>query len=205
MSTEKKTSRVVRDLDVIVARWRAGVCLTELALEYGVAKATMRECILSRVPANEYGVIAERHKIEGMVRKRRAKLLTVRMWKHSSAAKGGRPQRRRFIKVGCDPTDRNKNWIPLSRWLWERERGPVPDGCYVGHIDGDPKNDSLENLCLRSRAEAARVAVSRCDGRKRAAKISRTRKATEAVRRRIIAARSGKLSAFGGQDAGEAA
>lgn len=37
----------------------------------------------------------------------------------------------------------------LHRAVWEKEHGPIPDGREIHHIDGNPLNNTLENLeCL---------------------------------------------------------
>ena len=40
-----------------------------------------------------------------------------------------------------------------SKWVWEREHGPIPDGFVVSPKDGDRGNSDLDNLYLRSRGE----------------------------------------------------
>jgi len=40
-------------------------------------------------------------------------------------------------------------FISLHRHVWERKNGPIPDGHHIHHIDGNKKNNSIENLeCL---------------------------------------------------------
>lgn len=53
----------------------------------------------------------------------------------------------RWIKVKDDgrPQDR---YIPYARYLWQREHGPVPAGCFVGHRDNNTMNDNPDNLVL---------------------------------------------------------
>ena len=34
----------------------------------------------------------------------------------------------------------------VHRAVWEAFNGPIPEGCDIDHIDGNPKNNSLENL-----------------------------------------------------------
>ena len=36
----------------------------------------------------------------------------------------------------------------LHRHVWEHYNGPIPDSCHVHHIDGDPGNNDISNLCL---------------------------------------------------------
>jgi hypothetical protein len=61
--------------------------------------------------------------------------------------------RSRFIKVRDDGPSQNR-YIPLARWLWERDHGPVPAGRFVAHADGDAMNDSLANLVLTTHRAA---------------------------------------------------
>lgn len=42
------------------------------------------------------------------------------------------------------------------RIIWQMFNGPVPNGKFVDHINGDRSNDRLENLRLASMAESAR-------------------------------------------------
>ncbi len=40
------------------------------------------------------------------------------------------------------------------RIIWEEHHGPIPDGHLIHHIDGNPRNNTLENLqCLKGRKE----------------------------------------------------
>ena len=39
------------------------------------------------------------------------------------------------------------------RTIWEEKNGPVPEGMVIYHIDGDKKNDALENLEIITRSE----------------------------------------------------
>ena len=55
--------------------------------------------------------------------------------------------KRRWIKVSDNgrPQDR---WIPLARYLYEREHGPIPPGCFIVHGNGDTLDDGPDNLLL---------------------------------------------------------
>lgn len=64
----------------------------------------------------------------------------------------------RFIKVAEPST-----WIAYARWLWERDRGPVPEGMQVLHRDGDSMNDDPQNLILGGHADRAFLFQSRSD------------------------------------------
>ena len=59
-------------------------------------------------------------------------------------AKGGHVE----IHVGLSRRERaNDQWIPLARFNWMAANGrDWPDGCRAMHIDGDPLNDSADNI-----------------------------------------------------------
>lgn len=48
-----------------------------------------------------------------------------------------------YIRV----TFRRKNLL-AHRIIWEMHNGPIPDGLFIDHIDGNPINNKLENLRL---------------------------------------------------------
>ena len=56
-----------------------------------------------------------------------------------------RKLRTRWIKLS------GRGWIPFARHLYERREGPIPEGYFVVHRDGDSLNDELDNLMLMSR------------------------------------------------------
>lgn len=47
----------------------------------------------------------------------------------------------------------NKRRGYLHRYIWEQARGPVPKGYVVHHIDHDPENNHIDNLCVMSQSE----------------------------------------------------
>lgn len=57
------------------------------------------------------------------------------------------------IKVRMDGTQ-TQRWRPFARWWWERNRGPVPAGKCVIHLDGDSSNDAPENLAIGTTDDA---------------------------------------------------
>lgn len=48
-------------------------------------------------------------------------------------------------------------WQVRSRWVWEQSNGPLKKGDILIHIDGNPENDSLENLRLINNKVLGRV------------------------------------------------
>lgn len=77
--------------------------------------------------------------------------------------KGNRPQT--WVPVGTEAIDKDgyrkikvaepNRWKLLHRYVWEQANGPIPDGCNVTFLDGDPQNCTLENLVLMTRRENA--------------------------------------------------
>lgn len=47
----------------------------------------------------------------------------------------------------------HRKWVRRSRLEWEKHHGPLPKGHIIFHINGDIKDDRIENLELLSRAE----------------------------------------------------
>ena len=62
----------------------------------------------------------------------------------------GKSAAHKVIKIP-DPGRRHGKWVIYSRWLWEQEHGPIPDGGIVVHVNGDPLDCRLDNLRLVDR------------------------------------------------------
>ena len=54
---------------------------------------------------------------------------------------------RRYFK-GWVKIDGKKTKITLHRYMWLVERGPIPEGYHVHHVDGDYSNNTIDNLAL---------------------------------------------------------
>ena len=54
---------------------------------------------------------------------------------------------RRYFK-GWAEIDGKMQKISLHRYIWIVERGPIPKGYHVHHIDGDVDNNTISNLAL---------------------------------------------------------
>jgi len=51
---------------------------------------------------------------------------------------------RNYIKLAD-----KQEWMALSRYMWEKAYGPIPDGHFIHHMNEDMLDDRLENLeCL---------------------------------------------------------
>ena len=51
----------------------------------------------------------------------------------------------------------NRVFIFEHRYVWEQANGPVPDGYVVHHINGDRRDNQLENLLLMRRGDHGRL------------------------------------------------
>lgn len=56
-----------------------------------------------------------------------------------------------------------KKSIVVSRIIWEITYGKIPDGMIIDHLNGDPWDNSLSNLSLKTRAENIRNCAIRSD------------------------------------------
>jgi len=76
---------------------------------------------------------------------------TIRVRKHSQRVS------RRMIKVSSEGP-KGRRWITLARHWWLTNRGSIPAGLRVVHIDGNPLNDSPDNYGLVSAGDVAFLA-----------------------------------------------
>jgi hypothetical protein len=53
-------------------------------------------------------------------------------------------------------TNSRKVHIALHRYVWEKEKGNIPVGYEIHHIDGDKSNNNLNNLECLSKADHTR-------------------------------------------------
>jgi hypothetical protein len=51
----------------------------------------------------------------------------------------------RFVKTRMDGVT-GRRWTHYARWWWEKNKGPVPPGKIVVHVDGDQLNDDPKNF-----------------------------------------------------------
>lgn len=84
--------------------------------------------------------------------------------------------KRMLIKVGANPY----RWELYSRHVWREQRGPIPAGHSIIHVDGDPLNCDVSNLRCVSRSEHGRWAqkslvYDEAHGRKLSEGVSRSR------------------------------
>lgn len=53
----------------------------------------------------------------------------------------------RFVKIRMNGLA-GRRWMHYARWWWEKNRGPVPPGKIVLHMDGDQLNDDPKNFVV---------------------------------------------------------
>ena len=51
---------------------------------------------------------------------------------------------------------RNEILGRLHRYIWEKHKGKIPEGCVIHHIDGDKTNNEIDNLKLMKWNEHAK-------------------------------------------------
>lgn len=68
----------------------------------------------------------------------------------------------------------------LHRDVWEHERGPIPDGWHIHHIDGNPENNDISNLeCVSPKQHAERHVWDDERKRRQAEHLDKIRDATK--------------------------
>ena len=58
-----------------------------------------------------------------------------------------------YIYIKIKDGNKNRNWIPKQRYIYEKEHGKIPDNHKVIFADGDITNFDINNLILVSNAE----------------------------------------------------
>jgi hypothetical protein len=66
--------------------------------------------------------------------------------------------KRRADRVYFTPgiADKKRGVKRLHEEIWMAHNGPIPDGCHIHHIDGDPLNNAVENLAAVTVREHSR-------------------------------------------------
>ena len=119
-------------LTELVADYRAGAGMGQLARAYEVSRSTIRNRLVG---------------------------LGIRLRRHGDMAWGNRHARKRggplCICAGgyWGTLDRRKQRCLVHRGCWEAHHGPIPEGFHVHHVDGDTCNNRIENLVCLSLSE----------------------------------------------------
>jgi len=201
--------KVNSEAAIIAERLRAGTAtIGGLCKEYSCAYETMRRAVLTQMTKDEYRRLAKKRLGRGGVESRFKK--GIKPWNkglHFQAGgrssetqfkKGhlpGNHQRKgtisirkiksgkhvRMIKVS-GIVDGQHKWIPYAVYVWEQANGPIPEGMFPVHDDGDLLNDDPANLKITDRA--GHLANMRKNNPKVYKKIAKTRKRKTKKRRR---------------------
>ena len=89
---------------------------------------------------------------------------------------------------------RNRLGQQMHRRVWECERGPIPDGYEIHHIDGDGYNNDLSNLMCVTRSEHCRIEPRNTDPTiaREASHIRDVQKVCVVCNRPFVTRRAGK-------------
>ena len=112
--------------------------------------------------------------------------------RHRKRSGGGKFQGkpRRWIKIKDEGRIQDMH-IPLARHLWQKQYGPVPDGKFVIHLDGDTLNDDISNLCIVDHATSIKLTRHR-DPEMEKVRLKRMRTKTPAKMKTHIAKQKNK-------------
>ena len=99
------------------------------------------------LPAVQRGRAARNYRRVGWVTRRAGRPIRKSL---PGRRRKGKPYN--FIKVRDDGPPQ-KRWVPLARYNWEQQHGPVPAGHVVVHRTADTLDDSLTNLILIERRQ----------------------------------------------------
>lgn len=204
--------KVNKDAEVIAERLRAGTALIRgLCREYSCAYPTMMRAVLTQMTKDEYRKLAVKRVAQSGIKTRLKKGCAA--WNkglhyqpggrcpetqfrkghlpHNHKHKGEISIRKckndtlfRFIKTK-GIVDGQHRWIPFARYVWEQANGPVPEGMFPVHSDGDTLNDELSNIEIVDRA--GHLANMRKNNPKVYKKIARTKIRNTKRRRRLQA------------------
>jgi hypothetical protein len=87
----------------------------------------------------------------------------------------------RMIKVRMDGP-KSRRWMNYARWWWIQNKGPIPHGKRVAHVDGNSLNDDPSNYALCTPGDVAYLCHER-DPRMSARNHEKMRRATAAFNR----------------------
>lgn len=203
---------VNKNAEVIADRLRAGTAtISGLCREYSCAYGTMMRAVLTQMTKAEYRKLAiKRIALSGI--KTRLKKGCVSWNKGLHYHPGGRAKETQFKKghLPCNHKhkgeisirkckndtlfrfiktkgirDGQHEWVPFARHIWEQTNGPIPEGMFPVHSDGDTLNDELSNIEIVDRA--GHLANMRKNNPKVYKKIARTKIRNTKKRRRLRA------------------
>lgn len=178
--------RIEADVDRIIRRLRkTKTTLQMICEEYHVAYASLRRVVLEHITQAGYDAIIRKKKRDtrnsGQFGKDRPPTYRRPKGTHFCSAtefkKGDSPHNHRpvgSIKIHNDNCGKKFRWIkvqetgkqsekymPYARWLWIQERGDLPAGKFIVHVDGDTLNDDLGNLRAVTRAGHLKLQMQR--------------------------------------------
>lgn len=114
---------------------------------------------------NYFGTSVTKYNIKGQLRKcgliQKKHLKTFKRGSHPKVVPIGTERigsgRRMCVKVRDDPlpSGKSNNWIPKSRYVYEKHYGPINQGDLIIHLNGNPDDFDIDNLECISKKELA--------------------------------------------------
>jgi DNA-directed RNA polymerase subunit RPC12/RpoP len=148
-----RKKKFLKDASKIVKRLRqTDVTMRALVQEYKCSWEVLKRSVLKHMPDAEYQQIRLARLRRGGFKKGHLPhnykpVGTILICRHIQR---GNAYRR--IKIRDSYPARCGDWIPYAKYLWEKKYGPVPEGLFIVHNDGDTLNDSIDNYKMVDRA-----------------------------------------------------
>lgn len=164
--------------DELARRWVAGETFVSLGAEYKCHWQVVRRYVLMRLSPDVYDAARKSHfqeqgrrcptqfkvggpaprtaykpgVLRGAAARRHVAVGTIRL-RTVRNNRGRLVPRYYAIKYRDLPYGGGGNWKPVAVYVWEAAHGPVPDGHYIVHRDGNRMNHHMDNLKMVSKSE----------------------------------------------------
>lgn len=149
--------KMQNDIQLIVERFRTDENVTMVGIrdEYHCKHAELKAAMLTQMSEEEYQeLIAIRRKRAGVstqFKKGHKSLKSTSSVGTISVRKVKNRKKMRMIKI-AGTGEGKRRWKPYAVFVWEQPNGPIPEGMFPVHIDGNQLNDDISNLKLADRA-----------------------------------------------------
>lgn len=230
------SKKVMANAITIVAQFKAGQAITSLMKKFHCGYYVLKRDILTHISPSQYWRFCKRNMSRGGVETRLKQGHAtwnkgMKGWSPQGSEatrfkKGYLPAQHQhkgtirirtnsngkqysFIKV-LGIIDGVHRWRLYARYIWEQHYGPIPKGRLIIHKDGDPLNDSIDNLLMIIRNQLPivqrqidpllekrrlRASIAAAKKRGKANRKARAKAAKQAGRQAVLAARDAVIDA----------